>query len=138
MQNFEDLMREYSDVDFSIEEITTSLKAYQDRLNANKKELETLEAKKEEVAQKIGDYMVANGLLEETYGNATIAPKKLPDVVVIKNEKELPDTFIKTSTAIKKSVDKTALKKALDEGKPVSGAFLKTDRYSIRFVNVKL
>ena len=58
--------------------------------------------------------------------NGQVGFKKNPPSVKIDNEAEIPEEFFRTK--IEKSIDKTAIKKAIQSGQEVAGAHLEQDK----------
>ena len=132
------LMNEYRKLDFQLDEAKTTYIAYRDKASQKKLEVDALQKQSAELQHQIGKFMADNGVVEENFGNVTVAPKKLPDLVYVENVDKLPSGFCEEKSTIKLVVDKSKIKEAILNGEKVSGASLIQQRYAIRFKNVKL
>lgn len=138
MDEFQTHMREYTEIEYALEEAKTIYVAYNDKAATKKREVAELKTKAAELQHQIGKYMIDNGVFEEVFGNVTIAPKKLPDLVHIKDIDRIPAKYIEEKTTVKKVPDKTKAKVAIKNGEAIEGLTLITNRYAIRYKNVKI
>tara|TARA_R110000823_G_C15860277_1_gene493088 strand:- start:99 stop:515 length:417 start_codon:yes stop_codon:yes gene_type:complete len=132
------LMDEYKAIDLELMGLKDTCDAYTAKASLLKKQIVQLKEKSEELQHRIGSYMANNGVVEENYGNVTVAPKKLPDVINILSASDLPSDYINECTTVTKTPDKQKIKADILNGKVISGAVLEQGRYAIRFKNVKL
>lgn len=132
------LMDEYKAIDIELMGLKDTHDAYTAKASLIKKQIAELEGKSDELQHKIGSYMADNGIVEENYGNVTVAPKKLPDIINIVSASDLPSDYINERTTTTKTPDKQKIKTDILNGKNISGAVLQQGRYAIRFKNVKL
>lgn len=138
MPEFEDLMREYLDIEYKLDEAKGLFTVYNDKAAKAKREVSALQKDAATIQHDVGKYMFDNGVVEEKYGNVTIAPKKLPDLIHITNMDDIPDKYMEEKTTTKKTPDKTAAKAAIKGGEAIKGISLIQDRFAIRFKNVKI
>lgn len=138
MSEFEELMREYLNIEYKLDEAKSSFTAYNDKAAKTKRAVTELQAKAASIQHQVGKYMFENGVVEEKYGNVTIAPKKLPDLINVIDMESIPSKYINEKTTVKKALDKTKAKAAIKDGEAIKGVSLIQDRFAIRFKNVKI
>ena len=113
----------------SIEAYISAIASEQDRL----KELsDRLKNKAEKAKETLTRYMEENGL--KKLENPNVSIKISPSVkTIIDNPSEVPQDFKRLETKVEEKIDKTAIKKAIQEGHEVTGAHLE----ECRNINIK-
>lgn len=111
------------DIDLNIEKIDTAIA----RLEAKKKQIK---ARRESLDNYLLTNMLATGINKIQCDLFTITLLAGRDSVAIGDEKLIPDEFLNVKTTI--SPDKTAIAKAIKEGREVAGASLQKGSPSIK------
>ncbi|WP_439895276.1 siphovirus Gp157 family protein [Pseudomonas syringae] len=123
---FEDKGKAIAMIALNIDGDLDAIKVQIDRLTERKR---IINNRKESLKEYLRTNMEAAGITKITHPLFTISLGKGRPVVVIDNEKEIPDDFI--NTKVSSTPDKAAIAKAIKEGVEVPGAHSEIGKSSI-------